>query len=122
MTTENLVPEPPLPTLQRLDTTIPADLDAKAIGKAWFTTLALSVEVGDVQGVTKLFVDDGFWRDILAFTWDFRTFSGLTKITQFLVDCSKSPRPTAFASRDDAYLGLQRSYPDIAWINLFFDF
>ncbi|KNZ76104.1 Flavin-containing monooxygenase YUCCA3 [Termitomyces sp. J132] len=120
MTTENLVPEPPLPTLQRLDTTIPADLDAKAIGKAWFTTLALSVEVGDVQGVTKLFVDDGFWRDILAFTWDFRTFSGLTKITQFLVDCSKSPRPTAFASRDDAYLGLQRSYPDIAWINLFF--
>ncbi|KAG6860938.1 hypothetical protein C0995_005768 [Termitomyces sp. Mi166 len=122
MTTENLVPEPPLPTLQRLNATIPADLDAKSIAKAWFTTFARSVEGGDVQGVAKLFVDDGFWRDMLALTWDFRTFSGLPKITQFLADRLEIARPTAFALRDDAYLGLQRPYPDIAWINLFFDF
>ncbi|KAG6809130.1 hypothetical protein H0H93_016092, partial [Arthromyces matolae] len=59
---------------------------------------------------------------MLALTWDFRTFSGLEKITQFLVDRLGSARPSAFAIRDDAYLGLQRPYPDLAWINLFFDF
>ncbi|KAG6809037.1 hypothetical protein H0H93_016235 [Arthromyces matolae] len=59
---------------------------------------------------------------MLALTWDFRTFSGLEKITQFLVDRLESARPSAFAIRNDAYLGLQRPYPDLAWINLFFDF
>ncbi|KAG6872067.1 hypothetical protein C0995_013411 [Termitomyces sp. Mi166 len=123
MTTDNFsLPEPPLPTLQRLNATIPADLDAKAIAKAWFAAFTRSVEAGDSQGVAKLIVNDGYWRDMLALTWDFRTFSGLPKITQFLADRLGSARPTAFALRDDAYLGLQQPYPDIAWINLFFDF
>ncbi|KAG6860939.1 hypothetical protein C0995_005769 [Termitomyces sp. Mi166 len=121
MTTDSL-PEPPLPTLQRLNATIPADLDAKAIAKVWFAAFSRSVEAGDAQGVTELIVNDGYWRDMLALTWDFRTFSGLPKITQFLVDRLGSARPTAFALRDDAHLGLQKPYPDIAWINLFFDF
>ncbi|KAG6882342.1 hypothetical protein C0992_012019, partial [Termitomyces sp. T32_za158] len=59
---------------------------------------------------------------MLALTWDFRTFSGLPKITQFLADCLGTARPSAFALRDDAYLGLQQPYPDLAWISLFFDF
>ncbi|KAG6855463.1 hypothetical protein H0H87_002427, partial [Tephrocybe sp. NHM501043] len=122
MTTANALPEPPLPTLQRLNATIPADLDAKTIAKAWFAAFAKSAEAGDVQGVTQLFVEDAFWRDMLALTWDFRTFSGLQKITQFLTDRLGSARPKAFTLRDDAYLGLQQPYPDIAWINLFFDF
>ncbi|KAG6867785.1 hypothetical protein C0993_011115 [Termitomyces sp. T159_Od127] len=122
-TTDDLsLPEPALPTLQKLNATIPADLDAKAVAKAWFAFFAQSIEAGDAQGVAKLFVDDGYWRDMLALTWDFRTFSGLSKITQFLADRLGSVRPTALALRDDAYLALQQPYPDLAWINLFFDF
>ncbi|KAG6839710.1 hypothetical protein C0991_012404 [Blastosporella zonata] len=118
----NPLPEPNLPTLQRLNATIPADLDSKGIAKAWFAAFVLSAEAGDAQGVAKLFVEDAFWRDMLALTWDFRTFSGLPKITEFLAHRLASTRPTAFALRDDAYLGLHQPYPDIAWINLFFDF
>ncbi|KAG6909650.1 hypothetical protein DXG01_016230 [Tephrocybe rancida] len=118
----NALPEPPLPTLQRLNATIPDDLDAKTVAKAWFAAFARSAEAGDAQAVSQLFVDDAFWRDMLALTWDFRTFSGLPKITQFLTDRLGSARPTAFTLRDDAFLGLHRPYPDIAWINLFFDF
>ncbi|KAG6872056.1 hypothetical protein C0992_009938, partial [Termitomyces sp. T32_za158] len=116
------LPEPALPTLQKLKATIPANLDAKAVAKAWFTAFTQSIEAGDPQSVAKLFVDDGYWRDMLALTWDFRTFSGLPKITQFLADRLGSVRPSAFALRDDAYLALQQPYPDLAWINLFFDF
>ncbi|KAG6914606.1 hypothetical protein DXG01_016362 [Tephrocybe rancida] len=118
----NAFPEPPLPTLQRLNATIPDDLDAKTVAKAWFAAFARSAEAGDAQAVSQLFVDDAFWRDMLALTWDFRTFSGLPKITQFLTDRLGSARPTAFTLRDDTFLGLHRPYPDIAWINLFFDF
>ncbi|KAG6810447.1 hypothetical protein H0H92_011820 [Tricholoma furcatifolium] len=116
------LPEPPLPTLQSLNATIPADLDAKAIAKTWFAAFSKLAEAGDAQGVAKLFAEDSFWRDMLALTWNFRTFSGLPKIVQFLSDRLGSVRPTAFVLRDDAYLGLQQPYPDIAWINLFFDF
>ncbi|KAG6875082.1 hypothetical protein C0992_005297 [Termitomyces sp. T32_za158] len=123
MSTDNLhLPEPSLPTLQKLNATIPADLDAKAVAKAWFAAFTHSIEAGDAQRVAKLFVDDGYWRDMLALTWDFRTFSGLPKITQFLADCLGAARPSAFVLRDDAYLGLQQPYPDLAWISLFFDF
>ncbi|KAG6899119.1 hypothetical protein C0993_000645 [Termitomyces sp. T159_Od127] len=122
-TTDNLnLPEAVLPTLQRLNATIPADLDVKAVAKAWFAAFVTSVEAGDAQGVAKLFVNDGYWRDMLALTWDFRTFYGLSKITQFLADRLGSVRPTAFTLRDDGYLALQQPYPDLAWINLFFDF
>ncbi|KAG6876175.1 hypothetical protein C0993_005129 [Termitomyces sp. T159_Od127] len=123
MNANNLsLPEPALPTLQRLNATIPADLDAKAVAKAWFVAFAKSIEAGDIKSVTKLFVDDGYWRDMLALTWDFRTFSGISKITQFLADCLGTVRPTAFALRDDAHLALQQPQPDLVWINLFFDF
>ncbi|KAG6897057.1 hypothetical protein C0992_004376 [Termitomyces sp. T32_za158] len=123
MTPDNLsLPEPALPTLQKLNATIPADLDVKAVAKAWFAAFTQSIEAGDAQSVAKLFVGDGYWRDMLALTWDFRTFSGVLKITQFLADRLGSVQPSAFALRDDAYLALQQPYPDLAWINLFFDF
>ncbi|KAF8069230.1 hypothetical protein FPV67DRAFT_1669244 [Lyophyllum atratum] len=116
------IPDTPLPTLENLNATVPDDLDAKAVAKEWFKAFAQSAEASDAQALAALFVPDAFWRDMLALTWDFRTFAGVPKITQFLSDRLAIARPTAFLLRDDAYLGLQRPYPDIAWINLMFDF
>ncbi|KAF5378871.1 hypothetical protein D9615_006928 [Tricholomella constricta] len=122
MTSSSVVPNTPLPTLDRLNASVPTDLDAKAVAKAWFKIFAQSAEASDAQAVAQLFVPDAFWRDMLALTWDFRTFSGLPKITQFLSDRLGSAHPRAFTLRDDAYLGLQQPFPDLAWINLMFDF
>ncbi|KAG5640708.1 hypothetical protein DXG03_007477, partial [Asterophora parasitica] len=122
MVTSAPVPNTPLPTLESLNASVPTDLDAKAVAKAWFAAFAKSAERGDAQSVAALLVTDAFWRDMLALTWDFRTFSGISKITQFLNDRLGSVHPRAFVLRDDAYLGLQHPYPDLAWINLMFDF
>lgn len=38
----------------------------------------------DYRAVASLFLEDGFWRDHLALTWDFRTVQGHAAIQQFL--------------------------------------
>ncbi|KAG5651879.1 hypothetical protein H0H81_007073 [Sphagnurus paluster] len=117
-----MVPDTPLPTLDRLNATVPDDLDLKQIARAWFDSFSQAATAGDAAAVAQLFVQDSFWRDMLAFTWDFRTFSGLPKISQFLADRLAVARPTDFVLRDDAFLGLQRPAPDLAWIHMMFDF
>jgi hypothetical protein len=78
--------------------------------------------INDTQALSSLFVTNAFWRDILALTWDFRTFSGLPAITRFLSDRLTSAHATAFKLRDDASLKLQRLFSDLAWISIMFDF
>jgi hypothetical protein len=71
---------------------------------------------------STLFVPDAYWRDILALTWDFRTFSGLPSISQFLIDRLAIVRPRSFSLREDASLRLQQPFPDVAWVFIMFDF
>ncbi|KAG1721001.1 hypothetical protein EDB19DRAFT_2044478 [Suillus lakei] len=55
----------------------------------------------NIPAVIDLLADDVFWRDMLALTWDFHTF---------------------YSTPSKDLVELQRSYPDIAWIQAFFDF
>ncbi|KAF8893477.1 hypothetical protein BD779DRAFT_1506493 [Infundibulicybe gibba] len=110
-----------VPTLDKLGATVPEDADAKAIAAAWFKLFASSLESYDVNKVVGLFIEESYWRDMLALTWDFRTFHGTSKIRQFLSDRLKETKPRAFELKDE-YLGLQKPYPDIAWVNAMFSF
>ncbi|KAJ3988796.1 hypothetical protein F5890DRAFT_1570861 [Lentinula detonsa] len=111
-----------LPTLDHLGvSSIPDDIDAKKIASEWFTQFAASLEASDVDGALNLFDTESYWRDILALTWNFRTFVGANNIKQFLKDRLNISRPKAFKLRDE-YLGLQQPYPDLIWISFFFDF
>ncbi|KAJ3967698.1 hypothetical protein EV361DRAFT_929427 [Lentinula raphanica] len=113
----------PLPTLEHLGISSfsPEGVDAKKIVSDWFTQFAASLEAGDVDGVLNLFVTESYWRDILALTWNFRTFAGTHKIKQFLVDRLPTLQLKAFKLRDE-YLGIQQPYHDLLWISFFFDF
>ncbi|KAJ6628886.1 FAD/NAD-binding domain-containing protein [Mycena sp. CBHHK59/15] len=100
----------PLPTLDNLGVKIPADLDAGKIAKEWFSLFSSNVENGN----------DAYWRDILSFTWDFRTFQGLT-LKKFLVDRLVAAHATNF-QLNNKYLEFQQPYPDLAWIQAMFTF
>ncbi|KAF8893478.1 hypothetical protein BD779DRAFT_1759690 [Infundibulicybe gibba] len=110
-----------VPTLDKLGATVPEDVDAKAVTAAWFKSFASSLESHDIDKVVGLFIEESYWRDMLALTWDFRTFHGTSKIRQFLSDQLKEMKPRAFELKDE-YLGLQKPYPDIVWINAMFNF
>ncbi len=47
---------------------------------AWLAGLAAALEGGDADGFAGCFAPDGWWRDILTFTWEFRTFGGPEEI------------------------------------------
>ncbi|KAF8625316.1 hypothetical protein AX15_005446 [Amanita polypyramis BW_CC] len=115
---------PPLPTLANLNATVPDNLDAPQIASEWFNAFSDALQSATknaVETVVSLFVEDSWWRDMLVLTWDFRTFRGVPAIRTFLQDRISSVRPRAFKLRQD-FLGLQRPYEDLVWINAFFDF
>jgi len=110
-----------LPTLDRLQATIPADLDAKSIANEWFHAFAAAVEKKDASAIAELVLEDAFWRDMLALTWEFRTFQSQTAITQFLSATLVESGFSKLALRLDT-VALQQFGPDLAWIQGFFDF
>lgn len=108
-----------LPTLDKLGVSIPSDLDAGAVASEWTRSFAQHVSDNDADGILNIFVEDGWWRDILALTWDFRTFRGAKKIKQFLED--RLPL-TKLNHIQLVKATLERPFPDIAWIRGQFSF
>ncbi|KAJ7904759.1 hypothetical protein B0H14DRAFT_2664275 [Mycena olivaceomarginata] len=109
-----------LPTLDRLGVTIPDDLDPKSIATEWFQLFCSAVEQNNVAAVADLFAEGALWRDILALTWDFRTFQG-PAIQQFLVDRLADAQMSKLELKEE-HLRLIRPYPDIVWIEAMFTF
>lgn len=112
---------PPLPTLPSLNATVPEDVDVQKVASLWLEAFAEAIEANTLERLKCLFVEDSWWRDMLALTWDFRTFRGLSTIITFLRDRVGIMRPKAFKLRPE-YVCLERSGQDLAWIRVVFDF
>lgn len=71
-----MVSDPPqtqqLPT--HADYSPPPNPDVNAVANAFQQSLSSAVEKGDGKGFASLFIPSGYWRDVLAFTKDYRTF------------------------------------------------
>ena len=110
-----------LPTLERLGLSALPEVDPAVVAQPWFQRFANCIQANNVDGILSQLVNDVFWRDMLALTWDFRTFFGANRIKQFLLD----RLPTTKLSNlqlDAKSATLERPYPDIAWIQAFFTF
>jgi hypothetical protein len=59
-----------------------------------------------IQSVLDLFHSDGWWRDKLCLSWDFRTQEGIDKIRQFLVQNEALAKTGFKECRIDASTGL----------------
>ncbi|KAF7378296.1 Flavin-containing monooxygenase [Mycena sanguinolenta] len=112
---------PNLPTLDRLNAAVAPDLDVAKVAAAWMGSFASLVEAGDVDGIAGLFIEESHWRDMLALTWDFRTFHGVSDIQRFLSDRLAVSKLANLRIKEGSPIFL-RPYPDLAWINIMFDF
>ena len=110
-----------LPTLDRLQAELSGNLDAPTVGQSWFKEFTQAIESKDIDKAAELFLDDGFWRDMLAMTWNFRTFEGKQKIKSFLRDRLESSQ-LGNLTLDPLTVQLQQPYPDLAWIQGIFSF
>ncbi len=71
--------------------------DATRQAAAWLSTFGASLEAKDSKAAAALFVEDGFWRDFLAFTWNIITLEGRTAIQAMLDNMLARVGPTGLA-------------------------
>ncbi|KAJ6467908.1 hypothetical protein C8R45DRAFT_1171515 [Mycena sanguinolenta] len=112
---------PNFPTLDRLNATIGPDLDVPKVATAWMGSFAYFVEAGDFDGIVGLFIEKSHWRDMLALTWDFRSFHGVSEMQKFLSDRLAISKLANLRVQEGSPV-LLRPYDDLAWINIMFDF
>ncbi|KAG2363572.1 FAD/NAD(P)-binding domain-containing protein [Suillus spraguei] len=61
-----------------------ASEDLHAISADWLKSLENATSTGDAKSFVSHFLSDGWFRDLLCFSWNFRTLSGSEKIHGFL--------------------------------------
>jgi hypothetical protein len=120
MIASNDIKQSKFPTLDSLGAKVPSPLDAGAITAQWFKSFAQAMQTADVLGVAAQLLPGVFWRDLLALTWDFRTFYA-DGVPTFLHDRLASSKISHIAL-DENSAQLQQPYPDVAWIHLSFTF
>jgi putative flavoprotein involved in K+ transport len=61
-----------------------------AVAELWVARLSDALASGRPDAIADLFVEDGWWRDIVALSWDIRTLQGRRQIEAFLGGCQPS--------------------------------
>ena len=84
----HLLSTPRFPGPSTTDTETP---DAKAVATQWVESLNQLISNTDAS-LSSLFVDESYWRDLLCFSWDFRTLQGPNGIATFVKNTSKQCR------------------------------
>ncbi|PYI22360.1 flavin-binding monooxygenase-like protein [Aspergillus japonicus CBS 114.51] len=60
------------------------DVDPEGIASQLVDTINTALSKGDIEAISSLFLEDGYWRDHLCLTWDYRTAKGQERIQALL--------------------------------------
>src|SRR5262249_32494793 len=70
--------------------------DGASDAARWLTAFEDALRRRDTAAASELFLPDGFWRDVIAFTWHIETFSGAASIEAALSDTIARTQPRNF--------------------------
>jgi putative flavoprotein involved in K+ transport len=70
--------------------------NAPADAQAWLERFEAALQAQDAAAATAMFVPDGLWRDVVAFTWTIQTMSGRAAIEAALHETLARTRPANF--------------------------
>ena len=76
------------------------DTDGSSPTSDWLSSFAAALKRGDAAGVAELFAGDGYWRDLVSFTWNIVTLEGRAAIADMLQARLDDVRPGSFRSGD----------------------
>src|SRR3990167_3390638 len=66
----------------------------------WLARFAAALKGGDVVGAAALFSGNGYWRDLVSFTWNIVTLEGRSAIADMLTARLEDVRPDSFRAGD----------------------
>lgn len=73
---------------------------AADVASGWLSSFSRALASSDTTSVAEHFHPDGWWRDILALSWDLRTFHGHDAIVDILRERRQISRPATFTISD----------------------
>jgi putative flavoprotein involved in K+ transport len=68
----------------------------------WLAALDAALTKGDATGTAALFQDDGYWRDLIAFTWNIKTIEGKAAIADMVKSTIKEAQPSGWKINGEA--------------------
>ncbi|MDQ0474068.1 NAD(P)/FAD-dependent oxidoreductase [Labrys wisconsinensis] len=68
----------------------------------WLERFGAALSARDISAIPSLFVEDGYWRDLLAFSWNLHTAEGRAGIRAFAEATLDRTGPTALAIEGEA--------------------
>jgi putative flavoprotein involved in K+ transport len=69
--------------------------NAAAEAQGWLDKFAAALQARDADAAAALFLEDGLWRDLLAFTWTIETMAGRAAIKTKLGETLARVKPTS---------------------------
>ena len=63
---------------------------------AWLSAFGDALAANDPARAAALFTEDGFWRDLVAFTWNLKTLEGRAEISDMLTATLARVQPTGW--------------------------
>lgn len=108
-----------------LDTNPGPSADAASpteIARKWLGDFDAAMRAGDAAAAAALVLPQGWWRDLLAYTWDLRSAQGTEAVAAQLARTMGDTDASAFILADDPAPELQQPDPDTAWVQAFFTF
>ena len=97
----HLLPTAHFPEIHSTSSSIPQlNRSPSAIADEWLSALQNLLN-GDQASISKLFLEETYWRDLLCMTWNFRTLQGSEQISRFIQDSTNDFRST-IVSLDDS--------------------
>ncbi len=75
-------------------------LDAREVARQWVDDFAVALDECGSGNLESVFSGDGWWRDFLAFTWDFRTWRGVPAMEQAVATRVGALKPNQFRLSD----------------------
>lgn len=97
-----LLPTAPFPDTHSSPCTLPpSKTSSKSIADEWISAFK-DLLSGDHGSITKLFLNESYWRDLLCMTWDFHTIQGPEQISNFIQSSRQDSRLTMISLDDSS--------------------
>ncbi len=75
-------------------------VDPATAVEAWLASFDHALAQGDAAAAADLFGEDGFWRDLVAFTWNITTLEGRDEIRDMLEHTLARVQPSGWATTE----------------------
>ncbi|KAJ3778260.1 dimethylaniline monooxygenase [Lentinula raphanica] len=77
---------------------------AQELAQVWLGDFSRSLSTGDSQAVASAFLEDGWLRDLLVFTWNNRSLCGFSQISAYLEGTLQKGTLSDFKLNDEIHL------------------